>query len=518
MDREKIIYMANIVSKMEDKDIIDFIKEYDDELSIKDTSSLITNINDNEILINYVKKVNDNIDTVFSKWNDLPDNYVGIGGKRYLSANDDNLMEQLDKVIANLDESDIEDLFSDYSNYAALYKETYKNVTTANELISHLMAVISKIEKDYEKCNMLELWFKEIEPSIISYLGQEIFDKGCKENYFEWLKQVLNNIHVVDISLLLKDNDEYLSNDEIEVLNKSLESDLLKYSLVDDYDFIDSSMIVSEEVSQDDIECEVLEMLDQINILWESKGSTSTDENLNNYISKVLDDIAEKCFNIEDDDFLEEIFEEIYDEYGILCMPIAAAIRDDDRKISLIEKNNITQFEVLVNIVASIHDDDKKISLFEEYDLATYEGYAEVLASISDEAKFKELYDKMNDGFVYGFNGFEDNDRAELIVARGDKLLAYKMLKSKYDILKSINMDDERIMNLEHVCLLMAILDEEEQIEVYNWFTEVIIPEERFILIVPIKNIEFKRQLLREMQENEKEEVSSYVKSKKLYN
>lgn len=490
MDREKIIYMANMVSKMEDKDIIDFIKEYDDELSIKDTSSLITNINDNEILINYVKKVNDNIDTVLSKWNDLPDNYVGIGGKRYLSANDDNLMEQLDKVIANLDESDIEDLFSDYSNYAALYKETYKNVTTANELINHLMTVISKIEKDYEKCNMLELWFKEIEPSIISYLGQEIFDKGCKENYFEWLKQVLNNIHVVDISLLLQDNDEYLSNDEIEVLNKSLESDLLKYSLVDDYDFIDSSLIVSEEVSQDDIEGEVLEMLDQINTLWRLKGSTSTNENLNNYISKVLEDIAEKCFNIEDDDFLEEIFEEIYDEYGILCMPIVGSIRDDDRKISL----------------------------FEEYDMAQHEGYVVVLASIRDEDKFKELYDKMNDGFVYGFDGFDDTDRMILIASRHDKLLAYKMLKSKYDILKSINMDDERIMNLEHVCLLMAILDEEEQIEVYNWFTEVIIPEERFILIIPVKNIEFKRQLLREMEENEKEEVSSYVRSKKLYN
>lgn len=138
MNIKRIGYMVNIVSTMEDKDIIDFIEEYDDELTVKETSSLIANINDNAILINYVKNVSNNIDTVLSKWNDLPDNYVGIGGKSYFSVNDDSLMDQLDRVIADFDESDVADLFDDYNNYS-LYKETYENVTVANELISNLI-------------------------------------------------------------------------------------------------------------------------------------------------------------------------------------------------------------------------------------------------------------------------------------------------------------------------------------------------------------------------------------------
>ena len=489
MDIKRIGYMVNIVSTMEDKDIIDFIEEYDGELTVKATSSLIANINDNAILINYVKNVSNNIDTVLSKWNDLPDNYVGIGGKSYLSVNDDNLMDQLDSVIADFDESDVADLFDDYNNYS-LYKETYENVTVANELISNLMTVIGKIKTDYEKCNLLNLWFKKIEPNIISYLGQKNFDIGCKEFYLENLYQLLGEVHDIGVLSLLTNNNEYLSEDEVKLLFDSLESDLLKYSLVDDYDFVDNSMIDSQELSQDDLENKVLDMLEQIDFDWRVNDSSSSNETLNSYILKILDDITKICCDIEEDDIIEEIFEEVYEKYGILCMPF----------------------------VAAIHDDDKKISLFDKYNIAKYEGYVDVLASIQDDAKFKELYDKMDDGFVYDFDGFKDDDRLELILARGDKLLAYKMLFAKYDEFKARTMADDNHELINQVCNLISVLDENEQVEIYNWFAEIALQEEKEILIIPVKNIELKRQFLKEMQEHEKEEVSSYVKSKKLYN
>lgn len=469
MNKEIINCMADVVRTMADDDIIDFISEYGDELNIGLISSLITSVNDNEVLSNYVKNVSDNIGTVLCRWYDR--NYIDDNGYYYFNSYD---------------------IISDKDDFLA-EEEKIAKIRVVNELVSDLMNAIGKISTDYEKVKLLNLLFKKIKPAMVSYVSQEFFDNGCRKSFEVGLLGVLRGLHDLDILELLKENDKLLNDREVSLLFNAIESGVLKCSLVDNYEFINDSVTDDYVNEQDDLKDIILNDIKQINNIYSSYGGISHSEELISYVSVLLTDIVEVCYNIEDDDFLEKIFVEIFEVCGALFL----------------------------SIVVAISDDDIKLRLFDEYDIAGVEGYVEVLSSIRDNNKFRELYDNLDDGFVYGFEGFNDVDRLKLICSRGDKGLAYKMLRDKYNRFRMDSLEENKVIDIElinQVCNLISIFDDKEQVEIYDWFSEIALPEERTMLILPLKNNGIKREFLNDMKRLEIEETSKYVMSKKLYN
>ena len=475
MNKDVIDYMIDVVSTMEDEDIINFVEEYQDELSNELISYLISMIDDNEVLSNYIKYVSDNIDVILSKWNDCSTFELS-----YDMEEDNNSFGLRYYVVDN--EFDL-GLYEEES-----FCQKINNTSIINNLINHLMTAIGKFEDDFDKYNLLTLFFKNIKPSIISFVGEENFDNGCKNFYFEQLCGILSKMHDVDIMLLISDYKDYLDKDEMRLLIQFIDSEKLRDYIIDDYNLDDYSLFFDCTVENEDkLEEKVLEYLKYLKIVCCDYGNSLSVKS-KNCISELLNNIISICHYLDDNKFVKDIFLEVYDICGVYFPGM------------------------MLNF-----DDDSKIKAFYEYDMIGAVGYVELLASISNDKKFREIYDNLSNGFLDGGERVNDDDKIKLITFRKDKQMAYEMLSNKYDEFKRIKNADERISLIELVSDMISIFDKEEQIEIYNWFADIGLFEERAILVCSIKDIEFKREFLQKLRAKENDELSSCVKSRKLY-